>query len=64
MLSVDENSDAWHADLRPGDIITSINQQSVKTLEELKEQLTKYKKTLLINVIRGNGALFIVISKE
>ncbi len=63
VLSVDENSDAWHADLRPGDIITSINQQTVNNITELRQATAKSNKTLLINVIRGNGAMFLVIDK-
>ncbi len=47
--------------LRAGDIITSVNQQKVKTLDEAITALKKHPKGLLLNVVRGNGALFVVI---
>lgn len=64
VLGVEEDSNAWNADLRPGDVITSVNQQSVKNIDELKAVTAKANKTLLVNVIRGLGAIFLVINKE
>lgn len=64
VVSVEEDSNAWHADLRPGDVITSANQQPVKSIAELKAIAAKAKKVLLINVLRGPGAVFLVIDKE
>lgn len=64
VVTVEEDSNPWHADLRPGDVITSVNQQKVKTIDELKSYTAKADKTLLLNVLRGTGAVFLVISKE
>lgn len=64
VLSVDEDSNAWHADLRAGDIITSANQQKVKNITELKAATTKSDKIMLVNVLRGPSAVFLVINKE
>jgi serine protease Do len=64
VVSVEEDSNAWHADLRPGDVITSINQQKVKSIAELKAFSTKSDKIVLLNILRGPSAAFIVISKE
>lgn len=64
VVSVEEDSNSWHADLRPGDVVTSVNQQKVKNIEELKAVTQKADKTLLLNVIRGPGAIFLVINKE
>lgn len=64
VVSVDEESNAWHSDLRPGDVITSINLQRVKTIEELKAVVSKSSKQVLLNVLRGPSAIFLVISKE
>jgi serine protease Do len=64
VVSVDEDSSAWHSDLRPGDVITSVNQQKVKNIDELKAATAKADKVLLVNVLRGAGAVFLVIDKE
>lgn len=64
VVGVEEDSNSWHSDLRPGDVITSINQQKVKNIDELKTVIAKADKQLLINVLRGPGAVFLVINKE
>jgi serine protease Do len=64
ILDVQEDSNAWQSDLRPNDIITSANQQPVANLEELKAVAAKADKMLLVNVIRGPSALFLVINRD
>lgn len=64
VLGVDEDCNAWHADLRTGDIITSANQQKVKNIEDLKTLTAKADKILLLNVLRGPSAVFLVVNKE
>lgn len=64
VVTVEQDSNAWHADLRPGDIITSANQQRVKNIDELKAIAKQNNKGLLMNILRGSGAIFIVINKE
>lgn len=64
IVSVEEDSLSWQADLRPGDVITSVNQHKIKNIEELKTMTAKADKTLLLNVLRGPGAIFLVINKE
>jgi len=64
VVSVQEDSNAWHSDLRPGDVITMANQQAVTSIDALKEQAAGSKDALLLNVLRGNGAVFLVINKE
>jgi Do/DeqQ family serine protease len=66
VVSVDEDSNAWRADLLPGDVIVAVNQQKITKLNELKKIVsnTNNKQTLLLNVLRGPGAVFVVISKE
>jgi serine protease Do len=64
VASVDRDSNAWHSDLRPGDVITSINQQKITTIDELKAASAKSGKELLLNVLRGPSAIFLVINKE
>ena len=64
IVSVAEDSNAWHSDLRPGDVITSANQQKVTTIANLKKITESTKENLLLNILRGPGALFLVINKE
>lgn len=63
IVSVEEDSNAWRADLLPGDVITSANQQSVTDINSLKKIVSEAKDTVLVNVLRGPGAVFLVISK-
>lgn len=64
VVSVDEDSNAWHSDLMAGDVITSANQQKVSSIDDLKKAAANAKGTLLLNVIRNGGAIFLVINKE
>ncbi|MBX3709272.1 MAG: Do family serine endopeptidase [Gammaproteobacteria bacterium] len=64
VVSVERDSNSWHSDLRPGDIITSVNQQKINNIDELKAATAKANKELLLNVLRGPSAIFLVINKE
>jgi len=64
VVSVTEDTNAWHSDLRIGDVITSVNQQKVTSVDDLKKVAASTKDNLLLNVLRGNGAVFLVINKE
>ena len=61
VLEVKRGSPAALAGLRPGDIIVSVNQQPVASVEEMRAALRKGRGGILLNVRRGNGALFLVI---
>ena len=63
VASVDQASNAWQADLQPGDVITSANQQRVTSIVELKKIADSAKDSLLLNVLRGPGAIFLIINK-
>lgn len=64
VVSVEEDSNAWRSDLRPGDVITSANQQKVTSIADLKKVAANNKGNLLLNVLRGEGAVFVVISTD
>lgn len=64
VVSVDDDTNAWRSDLRPGDVITSVDQQKISSIAELKKLADINKSNLLLNVLRGPGAVFLVISKE
>lgn len=61
VLTVMPQSAAAEAGLRPGDIVISANSTPVDSINDLYTVAKKNKKHLLLNVIRGPGALFIVI---
>lgn len=64
VVSVDEDSNAWHSDLIPGDVIIYANQQKINSIDDLKKVAANAKTSLLLNVLRNGGALFLVINKE
>ena len=61
VVDVANGSKAWNAHLRKGDIILSVNRVLVKTLEEFKKMVGKNPKQILLNIQRGNTALFVII---
>lgn len=61
VLTVAKQSPAAEAGLTPGDIIISANNQAVHNITELYQAAKRNKQHLLLNVVRGPGALFLVI---
>ncbi|MBI5447280.1 MAG: Do family serine endopeptidase [Gammaproteobacteria bacterium] len=61
ILDMTEDSAAWRAGLRRGDVITSINNTPINGMSELKKAVASSNKQLLLNVVRQGGALFVVI---
>ena len=61
VTEVAPESVAWRAGLRAGDVILSVDSQPVTTPAGLFEVALSGDGSLLLNVRRGNGALFILI---
>ncbi|CAL1241826.1 DegQ family serine endoprotease [Candidatus Methylocalor cossyra] len=61
VLAVEPGSPAWMAGLRQGDIITSVDRRPVKNLDEFRAAAESSKEALLLNVRRGDSAVFIAI---
>ncbi|MEJ2566772.1 MAG: DegQ family serine endoprotease [Gammaproteobacteria bacterium] len=61
VLGVEEGSPAWAAGLRKGDVIVSVNRQPVANTEEFESAVKKSSHRILLNIRRGEGALFILI---
>lgn len=61
VVGASENSAGWRAGIRPGDIIISANKQSTANTKELQSIALQKKQELLVQVLRGAGALYILI---
>jgi serine protease Do/serine protease DegQ len=62
VLEVRPDSPAAHAGLRKGDVIRSINRQPVAKVDGLEGAIGARDKPLLLNVQRGDRAMFILVS--
>ena len=60
IADVEAGSPAASTGLRRGDIITSANRKTIKNIAELQTAIAK-NKSLLINIRRGNGSLFLFL---
>jgi len=62
ILQLSDTTPAWQAGLRTGDVITSVNQQTIKNMQQLEKIAQNSKNDLLLNIYRsGGGAAFFVI---
>lgn len=61
VVGASESSAGWRAGLRPGDIIISANRIATKDVKSLQTVAQDKKPQLLVQVLRGPGALFLLI---
>lgn len=61
VLDLDRNSVAARAGLRKGDIITNTNRVPVNDMEDLKRAAKRSDQGILLNLLRGETALFVLI---
>jgi serine protease Do len=61
VVDTDEDSMAWHAGIRPGDVITSANQIAVTNVTQLQDIAKQCKQELLVDVLSRGGIRFVVI---
>ena len=61
VVGASENSAGWRAGIRPGDIIIAANKQPTKSTKDLQSIAQQKKQELLVQVVRGAGALYILI---
>ena len=61
VVSVVADSPAWKSGLREEDVITSVNRKPVSDPDELMVIAVQGGGSLLLNIIRGDGSLFILI---
>ena len=58
---VEPGSRAARNGIRPGDVIVAVNRRRVRDTEELTRAFEQAGPVLALNIVRGNGQLFIVI---
>lgn len=56
-----ENTSGFRAGLKPGDVIISANRKPVTKIESLQQIAKSSQKQLLLQVLRGDGALFVLL---
>ena len=61
VLNVPSGSIAWNSGLRSGDIITSLNHEPIMNLAQFLQMVNKNNESLLLRIVRGNTAAFLVI---
>jgi len=61
VVDVQRGSPAWRSGLRKGDVITSVNRQTVKDVQMFLKKVGGKEESLLLRILRGNAAAFIVI---
>jgi serine protease Do len=64
VVSVDPDSHAWQADLRPGDVIIAVDHERISNITEMKSFANNNNPTIVLNVLRGAGSTFLVVNKE
>ena len=58
---VERGSPAARNGIRPGDVIVAVNRRRVRDTQELENAFEQAGQVLALNIVRGNGQLFIVI---
>lgn len=61
VVDVQRGSAAWRSGLRGGDVITSVNNKPVKSLKEFLALVDKKQNSLMLRIVRGGMAAFVVI---
>lgn len=61
VTAVEQGSPAARARLAPDDVITSVNRQDVRNVDDLRRLAVPSAQPLLLTVRRGNGVQFVVI---
>jgi Do/DeqQ family serine protease len=61
VLDIQRGSSAWSSGLRKGDVILSVNHEAIASLEDLRRAAQRSAQGLLLNIRRGDEALFILI---
>ena len=61
VVDINQGTPASISGLRKNDVITSVNRIRVKNLQDIEKAIGKNGNALLLNIRRGNGALFLLM---
>ena len=61
VVEIERASHAWNSGMRQGDIITSVNREPVKNLSTFLKAVDGKNNSLLLRIVRGRSAAFLVI---
>ncbi len=61
VIDIKKDSAAWNTGLRKNDIIMSVNRIRVRDFDELKQAVQRTRRGMLINILRGDGGLFLLV---
>ena len=61
VVAVETGTPAWRAGWLENDVIVSVNRKPVLRLSDIEKIAKRNPGTLLLNIQRGNGALFLVL---
>jgi serine protease Do/serine protease DegQ len=61
VAGVERDSTAWHAGVRPGDIIYAVNRRRIRTLAEFQKALRSAERGYALGLLRGDSELTIVV---
>lgn len=61
IAGVQRGSPAWRSGMREGDVITSVNNAPINNLQDFLTAVDKREGSLVLRIVRGNAAAFIVI---
>lgn len=62
IVGASETSAGWRAGLRPGDVVISANKKPVNNVKSLQQIAKEKSDRLLLQIVRGPGSLFILVS--
>ena len=61
VASIDPDSSAANAELRPGDVILEVNRQKIRNAQDFIEQTRKAQERVLLRVWSGGGSRYVVV---
>lgn len=62
VMSVDQQSPAWRAGLRPGDVIYAVNRADVANLQDFNELVAGKSQVTALGVVRENRRMLVILS--
>lgn len=62
VVSVEQQSPAWRAGLRPGDVIYEVNRNDVESLQDFNELIAGQSPVTALSVVRQNRRMLVIVS--